>query len=921
MSQPNIRTTHYDQFDELTVERDAEPAWQRSLRTIADANELFPRIPTRGAPRMPSRKLQSRLRTQERRHVQTAHRQRSAASANGEPGDDQSVLTWDSSVGSVGSAGVTHSKWLSDRSGPSSSGASFTSQSQSQTASRAGSMTDASKVGTIASHGASTDLSTVAQRSMPDMSRLSSRQRRKRGTAAPTKRLVGRLLSPVSQLAGRACRQVAVGEKHMLALDEEGHVWAWGTSLNGRLGYVQHESEVDATAHKVVGIHARVVSIAVGADFSAAVTEDGGLYTWGCGDDGKLGHISYRHGKTAALVWSLNARHSVRKVACGKSHMVTITQAGLAFSSGECSHGRLGLGEGYTVQKRSSRKEQDAAAAAMRTEGTNDPGDMWEPQLIGTLSSMVIVDVACGFAHSMVVTDKGQVFTCGKGISQALGHGVRVDEWLFRQISSLIHIKVRMVSAGALHSAAVTDEGVLYTWGTGVYGRLGHGGKESEGTPRVVEALSAPPRKRVVQIACGRAHTAALVYDTCHAPAGGEALYVFGDDKDGQLGLHDYDGITCNGKKLTRLEKKVRLVKHEPVLVGRIAGMAVKDITASIYMSATAIVAIEPVGEPTLIEWFTRPATEGGLEISMERAAAYVDVCESRGYTSISAFVEEITKGGLRWMLTECIFETSEMNQKKAGDVERIWASLNDDWRRPTPCAGIAMACGKFKFEHKSRATDDYAQALTLAAFDEENFDEEFRGHSSDETGSELSFDTFATPLAPHTAPSITIGGSEAVDIRSDSRGESEDELGARGSGRVPTCHRCGAKLPQNHRRAHCIPVCDGRKRSAPATYEQVQEKEQRERERRQREELSKQAPPAPTPRRRHPQPHNAPPPPRSQRPKDGPPLPPAEAYRQQRERGQVEQDPPPPHHFPCVATEAHTPPSRHPPEPRVVRS
>ena len=83
----------FDEFDELTVESDAEPAWQRSLRGLADANQLFPRIPTRGAPRMPSRKLQTRLRTQERRHIQTAHRQRQAAA---EMGDDQSVLTWES---------------------------------------------------------------------------------------------------------------------------------------------------------------------------------------------------------------------------------------------------------------------------------------------------------------------------------------------------------------------------------------------------------------------------------------------------------------------------------------------------------------------------------------------------------------------------------------------------------------------------------------------------------------------------------------------------------------------------------------------------------------------------------------------------------------------------------------------------------
>lgn len=31
------------------------------------------------------------------------------------------------------------------------------------------------------------------------------------------------------------------------------------------------------------------------------------------------------------------------------------------------------------------------------------------------------------------------------------------------------------IAAGSNHSAAVTDEGALYTWGKGSYGRLGHG--------------------------------------------------------------------------------------------------------------------------------------------------------------------------------------------------------------------------------------------------------------------------------------------------------------------------------------------------------------------------------------------------------------------------------------------------------------
>ena len=36
-------------------------------------------------------------------------------------------------------------------------------------------------------------------------------------------------------------------------------------------------------------------------------------------------------------------------------------------------------------------------------------------------------------------------------------------------------LKVVSIAAGESHSAAITDKGALYTWGRGNYGRLGHG--------------------------------------------------------------------------------------------------------------------------------------------------------------------------------------------------------------------------------------------------------------------------------------------------------------------------------------------------------------------------------------------------------------------------------------------------------------
>ena len=52
------------------------------------------------------------------------------------------------------------------------------------------------------------------------------------------------------------------------------------------------------------------------------------------------------------------------------------------------------------------------------------------------------------------------------------------------------------------------ESGLLFTWGGGMYGKLGHGDERGHSTPCLVEALS---DVRVEQIACGSRHTVVLV--------------------------------------------------------------------------------------------------------------------------------------------------------------------------------------------------------------------------------------------------------------------------------------------------------------------------------------------------------------------------------------------------------------------------
>ena len=41
-------------------------------------------------------------------------------------------------------------------------------------------------------------------------------------------------------------------------------------------------------------------------------------------------------------------------------------------------------------------------------------------------------------------------------------------------------MKIIKVSLGVYHAAAITDQGLLFTWGRGINGQLGHGKMQNE---------------------------------------------------------------------------------------------------------------------------------------------------------------------------------------------------------------------------------------------------------------------------------------------------------------------------------------------------------------------------------------------------------------------------------------------------------
>ena len=67
-------------------------------------------------------------------------------------------------------------------------------------------------------------------------------------------------------------------------------------------------------------------------------------------------------------------------------------------------------------------------------------------------------------------------------------------------VNALKDIRVTLIDSLSTHSAAVTEDGVLYTWGNEKH-RLGHGTTAKEYAPRPVMSLRNKPAG--VDVACG----------------------------------------------------------------------------------------------------------------------------------------------------------------------------------------------------------------------------------------------------------------------------------------------------------------------------------------------------------------------------------------------------------------------------------
>jgi hypothetical protein len=248
-------------------------------------------------------------------------------------------------------------------------------------------------------------------------------------------------------------------------------VYAWGEGTSGQLGLgaVKMNRSSFGGDKKHVGQTPRRLpsskdldfrKLAMGNTFTLGVTNAGFLYGWGkfwgLGNKGELDVLE----PTA-----LSLEPKFKSVSAGKFHGAAIDKAGQV----------------YTFGQYANKGDKGGFFSFLSTApeggwlGHGDDHDCDTPRMIESFKEYGAAarDVVCGDMHTLILTDDGEVLSCGVGESGRLGTGDTDILSTPTSIEALIHETVVDIAAGANSSYALTDTGKLYAWGMNQRGQLG----------------------------------------------------------------------------------------------------------------------------------------------------------------------------------------------------------------------------------------------------------------------------------------------------------------------------------------------------------------------------------------------------------------------------------------------------------------
>ncbi|CDW76606.1 UNKNOWN [Stylonychia lemnae] len=213
--------------------------------------------------------------------------------------------------------------------------------------------------------------------------------------------------------------------------------------------------------------------VACGTLHTHLLSQDGFVYSMGSNQDGRLGlSLPYQELKSQTCPRLVETLHNIRSIAAGGAHSICIDQDYQTYGWGSAENGAIGM-----------RLSSSSSPIKVRFDLAN--------QGRGEID---IIDAHCGLKHSVFLSAKGDVYSCGNCERGQLGLGIMTLKE-YNPSKMIFEIKqndsVRSISCGDYNSAFLTEQGLIYITGDNSMGQLaqGHLNQDFSTRPILIETL------------------------------------------------------------------------------------------------------------------------------------------------------------------------------------------------------------------------------------------------------------------------------------------------------------------------------------------------------------------------------------------------------------------------------------------------
>lgn len=285
---------------------------------------------------------------------------------------------------------------------------------------------------------------------------------------------------------------VAAGPHHSAAIRNDGTLWTWGNNEHGQLGDGSRNAR--HRPFQVPGL-TNMVDVAAGRGFTVALRDDGTVWAWGTNWAGQLGDGSLTERTTPVRVQQIA---NVVAISAGFDFATALQTDGTVWAWGHNLTGQLG-------------------------NNTSGNHATW-PVQVHNLDG--VTDIVSGGLHTVARRSNGTLWSWGNNWYGQVGDGTKENHRLTPvQVQGLNNVDT--VSAGGWNTAAIQN-GRVWTWGANSESQLGNGTRGSHTNSGTPTQLQHPTN--VTTVAVGEVHVVAQA---------GDGLWAWGDNWFGQLGRGD----------------------------------------------------------------------------------------------------------------------------------------------------------------------------------------------------------------------------------------------------------------------------------------------------------------------------------------------------------------------------------------------